>query len=217
MATTGGHPETETYRELMRRSFHDLYASEDDRWTDEPAMKRLVELVLEELAPDSRVLDVGAGRGRDTGALLAAGHRVTAADLVELPEWAEITARWGDRVRFVVGDVRGLRDEEAYDAVLDNGVLHHQLPGDQPAHLAALHALLRPGGLLGISLFVRGEQESEGKLHVLDDGRLSREFTEPEARSMLAGAGFTIASARRVARGRPGWAYLLVLARRSGD
>ncbi|MEV4439386.1 class I SAM-dependent methyltransferase [Streptomyces sp. NPDC049577] len=208
---------TDDYRAVLHRSFETLYDSGRDSWTGEPAMRHLVELLGTRIEPGSHVLDIGAGRLRDTEVLLTAGHRVTAVDLVRLPEWERAAARWGERVRFAAGDVRELAEGGAldvFDAVLDNGVLHHQLPEDHPGYLAALHGRLRPGGLLAVSLFARAETDTEGVLHTAGDGRLSREFTTAEAEAMLADAGFAVIAQRRVPRERPEWTYLLVLARR---
>ncbi|GAA0479526.1 class I SAM-dependent methyltransferase [Streptomyces stramineus] len=205
--------DTPGYQETLQRSFKALYDSGRDSWTTEEAMQHLVPLLHDGLGEPGRVLEVGVGRGRDTETLLGLGHRVVAVDLVRLPEWDEVAARWSEQVRFVAGDVRDLADDERFDAVLDNGVLHHQLPQDYPAYLATLRRQLRPGGLLAVSLFARAEEESEGKLHEAHDGRLSREFTAEEADTLLAESGFAVVSTRRVQRGRPDWTYLLVLAR----
>lgn len=205
------------YRRVLQNSFQSLYDSGRDSWTEEPAMRHTSPLLTAALPPASRVLDVGAGRGRDTEELLATGHRVVAVDLVRLPEWEEIVQRWGSRVRFIEGDVRRVPEGD-FDGVLDNGVLHHQLPQEYPDYLRALRQRLRPGGLLALSLFVRAGQDGrdaeEGVLHDASDGRLSREFTPAEAETMLSTAGFDTVTTRRVPRGRPEWAYLLVLARR---
>jgi cyclopropane fatty-acyl-phospholipid synthase-like methyltransferase len=149
--------------------------------------------------------------------LLGAGHRVTAVDLVRPGEWDRVGGRWGDRVRFAVGDARDLSADAEYDAVLDNGSFHHQLPEDYPDYLGALRRSLRPGGLFAISLFAQPEQETEGSLLVLEDGRFSRIFTRDESRALLAANGFAVTATRRIERDMHGWAYLLVLARSTRD
>jgi cyclopropane fatty-acyl-phospholipid synthase-like methyltransferase len=207
----------EDYLAVMKQSFDTAYRTSGDLWTGEPAMRHLVALLTDRLAPDSHVLDVGAGRLRDTGILLDAGLRVTAVDLVRQQEWDRAGERWGDRVRFRVCDARDLSADAEYDAVLDNGSLHHQLPEDYPAYLGALRRSLKPGGLFAVSLFAQPEQETEGTLIVLEDGRLSRIFTPDESRALLAENGFAVTTTRRVERDLHGWAYLLVLARSTRD
>ncbi|MFI9203979.1 SAM-dependent methyltransferase [Streptomyces sp. NPDC053048] len=232
--TTPGGP---GYREVLRESFSRRYEDGADSWSEEPAMRLLVPMLTAELAPGSHVIDIGAGRGRDAEALLAAGHRVTVVDLVRLPDWDALAERWGDRVEFVVGNFtesgaeagseRGQGPESepksepepgegpaVFDAAVDNGVLHHQDPADYPAYLAGVRRRLRPGGLLAISLFTTAEELAEGVLNRADDGRLSRWFNEQEAAELLSGAGFAVTTTRLVRRELPGLAYLLVLARR---
>lgn len=205
------------YRSVLDRSFTARYQRSGDSWTDEPAMRRVLEVVLPGLAADSRVLDVGAGRGRDTEALLTAGHRVSAVDLVTVPEWDEIASRWGERVRFHVGNVVEVNPGGEFDAVLDNGCLHHQHPDDYLTYLGVLRGALHPGGQLAVSFFVLEPEAAKGVLHTEEDGRLAREFTELEATALIASAGFTVTGQWRIPRRRPQRAYLVVTGIRTGD
>ena len=142
---------------------------------------------------------------------------MTAVDLVAVPEWGEITGRWGDRVRFRTGNVADLGTTGEFDAVLDNGCLHHQHPGEYRSYLGALRAALRPAGLLAVSFFVLQPGADRGVLHLEDDGRLAREFTEEEATALIGGTGFAVVGAQRIQRARPERAYLVVTARRAGN
>lgn len=209
--------QSDGYVQLMGREFQRRYDVGRDVWTGEPAMAHLVPLLKDRLAPHSLVLDVGAGRGRDAEVLLALGHRVVAVDLVELPEWREITARWGDRVAYHVGDITDVPLAPGFHAVVDNGVLHHQQPDAYGRYLGRLRDLLAPGGLLAISLFTDVEQGEAGELHRDDSGRLSRSFTDAEADALLSGSGFTVVARCRVPRGLPGRAYQLLIAQAPGS
>ncbi|MEV5374613.1 class I SAM-dependent methyltransferase [Streptomyces nondiastaticus] len=202
------------YREVLREAFVRRYEDGADSWSEEPAMRELVPLLCGELAAGSSVIDIGAGRGRDAELLLAAGHRVTAVDLVRLPDWDALARRYGAAVSFEAGDFADMAAGRTYDAAVDNGVLHHQDPADYARYLANVRRRLRPGGLLAVSLFTTAEELAEGVLNRAEDGRLSRWFTEREARELLAGAGFSVIAVRTVRRELPGLAYLLVLARR---
>jgi SAM-dependent methyltransferase len=213
-ARTPAPPATAGYGAVLGRAFSRRYEQGRDSWTEEPAMRRVVDVLLAELpSTASRVLDVGAGRGRDTEALLLAGHQVTAVDLVAFAEWEELAVRHGARLRVLSGDVRDLELGRDFDAVLDNGCLHHQHPHDYAAYLRILRGALRPGGVLVVSLFLLPSDVAEGVLHVEDDGRLAREFTDREAVELLEANGFALTGALRIPR-RTGRAYLVVVARR---
>ncbi|MEU3986615.1 class I SAM-dependent methyltransferase [Streptomyces sp. NPDC026672] len=200
------------YGDVLYAAFAQRYRDGQDSWSTESAMRELVPMLLPRLAPGSRVLDIGAGRGPDTVALLTAGHRVTATDLVRLPDWDALGTRWQDRVTFFLGDITLLPAEEKFHAAVDNGVLHHQDAERYDEYLAAVRGHLHPGGLLAISLFTTARENPEGRLNRADDGRLSRWFTEPEARALLTEAGFAPLAVRRVRRRLEGLAYLLVIA-----
>ena len=99
----------------------------------------------------ARVLDVGAGSGRDAEWCAAVGHTVTAVDPV-----AAFVAETMRRVpnATILRDrlpalwaVRGLDD-----LILVNGVWQHIDPRDRPAALSRLTALMSPGARLLLSL-----------------------------------------------------------------
>jgi 2-polyprenyl-3-methyl-5-hydroxy-6-metoxy-1,4-benzoquinol methylase len=93
---------------------------------------------------DLDILEVGCGAGWLCGSLSLYG-RVTATDLSDA-----VLARASRRlpeVRFVPGDFMALDfDDASYDVIVTLEVLSHM--GDQPAFIARLARLLRPGGHL---------------------------------------------------------------------
>lgn len=106
-------------------------------------------------AAPARVLDIGAGPGRDAGWLAAKGHDVTAVEPVAAFR-ASGQARFGAGVTWV--DDRLPRLERlcalwaAYDLILVSGVWHHLEEGAQARAMQAVAGLLAPGGRLLLSL-----------------------------------------------------------------
>jgi S-adenosylmethionine-dependent methyltransferase len=113
-----------------------------------------VQDVLDDRAGDILdVLDVGGGTGGFAVPLAELGHRVTVVD--PSPDaLASLERRAGDVgvvVRAVQGDAAGLGDvaePASADLVLCHGVLEHV--DDVDPALAALVAVLRPGGVLSL-------------------------------------------------------------------
>ncbi|MFG0265879.1 MAG: class I SAM-dependent methyltransferase [Rhodopirellula sp. JB055] len=100
-----------------------------------------------------KALDLGAGAGRDTLALAAAGYDVTSVDVSErgldrIRERAE-QANLSERIRTVVRDVRELDIEPAsYSAVIATTVLDHIPASDAPAVWKKMCDALTTHGML---------------------------------------------------------------------
>ncbi len=196
------------YEAVLSGDFEEHYAKGRDVWTAEEAMRSTPRVLLEELGTvtDAHVLDLGTGHGLDARILLEAGHRVTGVDLVASDEWPAIEARWPDRARFEATPFTEFTGE-GFDAVLDNGCLHHQHPAGYQRYLAQIHRLLRPGGLFTVSVFE--SPSGPGRLFVNDGNRLYREFTEQELTALVTPIGFTEPRVSRVARAAGDLCYLV--------
>jgi SAM-dependent methyltransferase len=145
MATLGEPVDSEDAR-LLR-----YYAkgSEGRRLPERSAAGRLEftrtqELLVERLAPRSRVLDVGGGTGVHALPLQARGHEVVlidpVAEHVEAARSAGLDARLGDARRLA-------QDDAAFDAVLLLGPLYHlSAAEDRAAAIAEAARVLRPRG-----------------------------------------------------------------------
>ncbi|MFJ9148810.1 class I SAM-dependent methyltransferase [Streptomyces sp. NPDC102270] len=114
---------------------------------------------LLDLLPEApaRVLDIGAGTGRDAAALAGRGYTVDAVEPVaELRRVAE-RLHPGSGVSWRAGalpEIPGVRGP--YDVVLLSAVWMHLLPEERPHAMRRLAGLLGPGGILLITLR-RGE------------------------------------------------------------
>lgn len=107
------------------------------------------------LAPQARILEIGAATGRYTVELAKRGHQVTAVDLSEkLLDQCKVRvseAKLDSQVKFIVADVRDLHEigEETFDAVLLMGPLYHLVvEADRIAALQEVYRRLEKGGIL---------------------------------------------------------------------
>ncbi|MER6713194.1 MULTISPECIES: class I SAM-dependent methyltransferase [unclassified Streptomyces] len=107
--------------------------------------------------PPARVLDVGAGTGRDAAALAGRGFTVDAVEPVtELRRVAE-RLHQGTGVTWRAGALPSLQGVQGpYDVVLLSAVWMHLRPEERPVAMRRLAGLLAPRGILLITLR-RGE------------------------------------------------------------
>ncbi|GAA3813140.1 hypothetical protein GCM10022242_14460 [Nocardioides panacisoli] len=187
------------------RLYRRLFGAEDMhshyRWN---ALLPLVDL-------DARhTLEVGAGDGRMTFALVDAGltGEVTAAepDPVTSHQARETKALWGyENVEIMqerVGDLRALQGAALYDQVLAIDVLEH-IEDDVEA-MRQIASVIRPGGRLVVSVPTPRYPEVFGRKFHEQIGHVRDGYTLETLTALLTGAGFSVDhvryySGRRVA------------------
>ncbi|MCN9244734.1 class I SAM-dependent methyltransferase [Streptomyces sp. RY43-2] len=185
------------YRRVVADSFGTWYGRRRDSWTGTDTNEAVTRFVCAEApAPRAegrrRILDVGCGRGRQTTALAERlDADTTGLDLLDV--WDAPPPTRG-QVRFRQGDFLDFTDDNL-DIVVDNGCLHHQRRADWPAWAAHGARLLRPGGVLAVSVFL----SPDGAISELplDDGRLNWWLPEETVTDLYTRAGLT-ATGRQV-------------------
>lgn len=187
------------------RLYRKLFGAEDMhshyRWN---ALLPLVELDAQ------RTLEIGAGDGRMTFALVDAGltGEVTAAepDSATSHQARETKVRWGyENVQIVqerVGDLHALQGAPTYDQVLAIDVLEH-IDDDADA-MRQIASVIRPDGRLVISVPTPRYPEVFGRKFHEQIGHVRDGYTLETLTVLLAGAGFSVEhvryySGRRVA------------------
>jgi SAM-dependent methyltransferase len=166
---------------------------------------------LAALAPDERVLDVGAGLGGPARFLAERyGVQVVGVDLtaafVELAR--ELTRRVGldDRVEFVHADALALPFEDASFDVAWTQHAAMNVP-DKAGLYAEIHRVLRPGGRLALYDVLAGEGgDPDYPLPWAGRAGLSWLVSAAELRSLLEGAGFRVTAERDVSAEGRAWA-----------
>jgi SAM-dependent methyltransferase len=138
----------------------DLYSSRPDLYdlmhaehTDDV---RFLEDFAGSLGDSASILELGCGTGRLLLPLLAAGAHVVGLDRdgTMLEAARRRLEAYGDRVRLVMGDMRHFSLPERFDlAVIGlNTFMHLLTTNEQLDCLEAIHAHLRPGGMLMLDL-----------------------------------------------------------------
>ncbi|MFB6818070.1 class I SAM-dependent methyltransferase [Streptomyces sp. NPDC056347] len=146
--------------------------------------------LLDDLAPHSRVLDVGSGTGRPTAQVLTgAGHEVHGVDVS--PVMVELAARHVPGASFECADMLRLDlEERSFDAVCAYFSLLQMSRADQSRLLRKLARLLVPGGHLVVATVPLDVEDVD----VVFMGQKVRatSFGPEEFTEMVTDAGFTV-------------------------
>ena len=147
---------------------------------------------LTDLLPSQRatVLDVGAGSGRDAAWLAYKGHDVIAVEPSHGLQTLARERQASPRIQWISDSLPGLkrtfRTGLAFDVILVSAVWMHVAPSDRERAFRKLITLLKPGGVLAITLRI-GPAEAGRTLHPVsatEIKRLARDhgaFVEREA------------------------------------
>ncbi|CAM5421095.1 class I SAM-dependent DNA methyltransferase [Streptomyces abikoensis] len=150
------------------------------------------------LPPGSRVLDVGCGTGLPTARQLTdAGHRVVGVDLS--PGMLELARDNVPKAEFHLADLADLRDGRL--GVFDGAAAFFSLlmlpRAEIPHALRMLHGLLRPGGLLALSM-VEADVDDYAIPFLGNTIRVSG-YLRDELRQVVREAGFDVAGENSLA------------------
>jgi SAM-dependent methyltransferase len=184
------------------RAAYDARAAWRDGLSQEPWKLAERQAFLERLAPGARLLEIGAGTGQDSAYFQEEGFAVVAADLsavmVEHCRAKGIEAHVMDflHLDFPVG---------SFDAVFAMNCLLHVPNHDLPAVLAAIGAVLRPGGLFFVGVH-GGNESAEGPIDDDDDEHVPPRFfshrTDEQLLVFATNARFDVVDFHSVDTGR---------------
>jgi SAM-dependent methyltransferase len=193
------------------REAYDARAAWRDGLSKQPWKLAERQAFRERLAPGARPLEIGSGTGQDSAYFLEEGMAVVAADLsaamVEHCRAKGIEAHVMDllHLNFPLG---------SFDAVFTMNCLLHVPNRDLAAALAAVRAVLRPGGLFFVGVY-GGNESAEGPLD--DDEHVPPRFFSRRTDEQLLGfattARFDVVDFHRVDTGRGYWFQSLTLRR----
>ena len=206
-----------------RTYFRQAYLSGKHGWgVDRPSPQAVSFLrELRRLVKGVNLLDLGCGEGRHAIAAARLGFAVTAVDYEPL---ALRCARTRARTAGVSGIVFRRADAldlpfrgPAFNVVLDYGCLHHQKKEDWPAYVAGILRVLKPRGVLVLSVFSPRFYLFKGSRpwHIAQ-GAYRRCFTPKDLRGLF-GQDFRILKLVEERGDKGGfWHVLLRLCRRPG-
>lgn len=176
-----------------------------------------------ELAPGTRVLDVGCGNGALASLFLERGCQVVGIDLSERGIALAREAYPGGRFEVMPaeGDLLQTLGEEPFDLALSTEVVEHLY--SPASFLASCHQALRPGGRLILSTPYHGwlknvliavSGKSDFHYRPLDQGGHIKFWSRRTLEMALAEAGFAAISFSGTGRIRYLWKSMVMAAQR---
>lgn len=117
-----------------------------------PLVKKLLKYL-----PSGKVLELGAGEGRNSLFLAQNGFDARAIDSssVGIDKLLRNAQQMGVSIRAEVGDITELEIEEKYDAVVCTFVFHHIKKSKAPQLLQYIKNVVREGGFVVITAFTK--------------------------------------------------------------
>jgi SAM-dependent methyltransferase len=146
---------------------------------------------LEELKPNSRVLDLGCGTGMDLLYIKRSGHE--AVGLEAAPKMVEIARAQNPGLEILEKNFLFLSLKEAdWDGIWANCSLHHHESEIVQRVVATCFKGLKAGGVLGLVVYEGDESFEDREGDLLGPARFIRPFSEKAICSMLEQTGFKI-------------------------
>lgn len=181
---------TEGHQHPAATAFDAIGADYEQAFAGSRAHRASLDRLLGQLAPRSRVLDVGSGTGRPTAQALAdAGHEVLGVDVS--PVMVDLASRHVPGASFRCADIREESlEEESFDAVCVYFSLLQMAREEQGALVRRLAGALRPGGLLVLAT-VPLDVEGVSALFMGQEVRVTS-FGPEAFRALATGAGLTV-------------------------
>jgi SAM-dependent methyltransferase len=149
-------------------------------------------------APPAAVLDIGAGTGADAAWLAARGHRVVAVEPVSAFRQAGKDLHGDASIEWIDDGLPHLESvvarKEGFDLILLTAVWMHLAREEREAAMPVVAGLLRPGGILLLSL----------RHGPVPSGRRMYDVTPDETVELGSTCGLSLLVAERVVSCQPG-------------
>ena len=178
------------YRAITRQSY-DNSAAEYQESTTKLQPQEQAHAFLSRLSPNSKVLDLGCGPGRDAKYFTDHGHQVIGVDIS--PKMVALARDAAPQADFIVSDIESLSlQDNSLDAIWASASLLHVSKDQMPTVLAKLSRSLKPGGIFYLSMKLGDGEELTPDSRYGDVEKFWNYVTESELKTLLQAHGFII-------------------------
>lgn len=134
---------------------------------DSADMSELHQLLTKHIRPNSKIIDIGFGSGRDLAFLQSNGHDIYGIDPVE-PFVIQAQYRFSDiQEHFRVGSFLSSDIpsdwSNSFDAVISIAVYMHLKTHERPKAIETIKALVKPNGIVILSFSLGGRDSDDGR------------------------------------------------------
>ncbi len=150
--------------------------------------KQYLDVVLDQLRPESTILDLGCGTGVPIAAYLTqAGHQVTGVD--SSAAMLDLARLQVPQARFVLGDMLFVDFGQCFDAIIAWDSIFHVGRQEHAGLFAKCFRWLKPNGLMLVSL---GGSEWEGAAEMYGQPFFYSGYAPNKSLALLEQSGFSI-------------------------
>ncbi len=183
--------------EITRKTYNKIAKAWSERNFKSKKIKREIGIFSSMVKDGGKVLDAGCGPGRHSAMLLANGYKVTGIDFSR--SMINEARKRVPEGNFMLMDMTRLKfPKNSFDGIWCFAALLHVEKGKAARVLEGFRKVIKPGGILGLSVKEgsgQGMEHNESGLHI-DDRRFFAFYTEKELVDLVKKAGFEAAKVR---------------------
>jgi len=180
----------EDYRDVTRKSYDETAAEyQSNTLKMRPEVK--AKAFLSHVPPNSVILDLGCGPGRDAEFFTKTGHTVVGVDIS--PRMIALARESVPAAQFIVSDIENLNlESESVDAIWASASLLHVSKQTMPSVLINLNKMMKPGGVFYISMKQGAGEEIKADERYGGVEKFWNYVSEDELVDLLINHGFEI-------------------------
>jgi ubiquinone/menaquinone biosynthesis C-methylase UbiE len=180
----------QNYREVTRQSYDQTALEyQENSLKMQPEVKAKV--FLSYLVPDSKILDLGCGPGRDTKFFVDKGYKVIGVDIS--PQMIALARNSVPQANFLVSDIESLKlKDESINAIWASASLLHVSKKAMSGVVENLYRTLKPGGIFYVSMKKGSGEELQADDRYGGVEKFWNYVSEDELTQLLVEQGFQI-------------------------